>query len=533
MNETPWWQHGIIYQIYPRSYQDSTGNGIGDLQGIISRLDYLQDLGINCIWLSPIYPSPMHDFGYDVANYIDIHPMFGSLEDLDELIEELHQRGMKLMLDFVPNHTSSEHEWFQEALKGKNNPYRDYYIWRDPKEDGALPTNWTSHFGGPAWTFDDVSGQYYLHQFVPEQPELNYDNPKVIEGMTSFMKFWLDRGVDGFRLDVIFLIKKDQRFLDEPLNTEWDGVRPWEKTHRIYTTDVLGVHELIQQYRDLLDKYEDRVFLGEIYLPFNKLATYNNEIQLPSNTLLLTTPWEPHLLKKQIRRYFASLPDNAWPNWQLGNHDNHRAVSRIGRKQARVANMLLLTIKGTPITYYGEEIGMENGIIPLDKIQDPPAVNEPEHADEIGRDPERTPMQWDNTSSAGFTDSEVEPWLPVGSNLDEISVQRQEDDPTSMLNLYRQLVELRSNNPALSVGDYSEVDLGVEDIFAYLRYDESTTFLIILNLGEIHHHLDFSSSLNQHTGQIMLNTTLDRNDEVLLNDMAVGSNEGIILQLQV
>ncbi|MGZ9165881.1 MAG: alpha-amylase family glycosyl hydrolase, partial [Anaerolineales bacterium] len=408
-----WWQKGVIYQIYPRSYQDSNGDGIGDLAGIVQRLDYLSNtLGVDAVWLSPIYPSPMHDFGYDVADYCDIHPLFGSLQDFDHLLAEVHQRGMKLILDLVPNHTSDEHPWFIESRSSRDDPKRDWYIWRDPTPDGGPPNNWLSHFGGPAWTFDERTGQYYLHQFVKQQPDLNYRNPDVAKAMLDIMRFWLDRGVDGFRVDVIGLIMKDPLFRDEPPNPAWNGVNPFASLQHIYTANLPEVHDLIRQMRAVLDSYDDRMMVGETYLPNEDLVIYYGgpdalECHLPFNFQLITAPWDAAGVRRMVDAYEAVLPPDAWPNWVLGNHDQHRLATRVGPGQAGVANMLLLTLRGTPTCYYGDELGMENVPIPLEKVQDPPAVNQPEIAHIVGRDPERTPMQWDTSPNAGFSEPDV------------------------------------------------------------------------------------------------------------------------------
>jgi alpha-glucosidase len=272
-NNHAWWQTDIIYQIYPRSYQDTNQDGVGDLPGILQRLDYVKSLNIGAIWLSPINPSPMHDFGYDVADYCDVHPLFGTLEDFDRLLEGVHARGMKLILDLVPNHTSDEHVWFQESRGSRDNPKRDWYIWQDPAADGGPPNNWTSFFGGPAWTLDEHTGQYYLHQFVKQQPELNYRNPAVMQAMLDQMRFWLDRGVDGFRVDVIWLMIKDELLRDEPDDPAWDRVNPHARLLHIHTADQPEVHDLIRQMRALLDAYDDRMMVGEIYLPNQQLMT--------------------------------------------------------------------------------------------------------------------------------------------------------------------------------------------------------------------------------------------------------------------
>jgi len=536
MDRYHWWQKGIIYQIYPRSYQDSNGDGIGDLPGIAQRLDYVKSLNVDAIWLSPIYPSPMHDFGYDVASYTDIHPIFGTMADFNHLLHEVHQRDLKLILDFVPNHTSDEHPWFIESRSSRNNPKRDWYIWRDPAPDGGPPNNWLSFFGGPAWTFDEISGQYYLHQFDTHQPELNYRQPEVMPAMLNNMRFWLDKGVDGFRVDVIWLMMKDEQFRDEPPNPAYEDVSMWPhlQLEHIYTQDVPGVHDLIRQMRAVLDEYDERVMVGEIYLTTKKQVNYYgeklDECHLPYNFQLILTPWQARRVQETVENYEAMLPAWAWPNWVLGNHDQHRVATRIGPAQARIANMLLLTLRGAPTVYYGEEIGMEDVPIPSELVQDPPAVNQPERADEVGRDPERTPMQWNDSPNAGFAPGGVTPWLPVAKDYAARNVAGQAQDPTSMLGLFRALTSLRRTEPALSVGDYASVDSGADEVFAYLRIaPEADRFLIVINFGGRTHTLDLNQVASR--AEISIATGMERAGEVDLSRLALGSNEGLVLRL--
>jgi alpha-glucosidase len=529
-----WWQKGIIYQIYPRSYQDSNGDGIGDLPGIIQRLDYIKSLNVAAIWLSPIYPSPMHDFGYDVTDYRGIHPMFGAMADFDRLLAEVHKREMKLLLDLVPNHTSDEHSWFIESRSSRDNPKRDWYIWRDPAPDGGPPNNWLSVFGGPAWTFDEKTGQYYMHQFVEQQPELNYRHPEVLPAMLDVMRFWLDKGLDGFRVDVIWLMMKDEHFRDEPLNPDWDGLVPWNQFEHIYTQNLPEVHDLIRQMRAVLDEYDERIMVGEIYLPNEALVEYygqkRDECHLPFNFQLIDLDWNAQTVHQVVDTYESALPEGAWPNWVLGNHDRHRVATRVGAAQARVANMLLLTLRGTPTTYYGEEIGMEDVPIPPEFVQDPPAVNMPEIADIVGRDPERTPMQWDDSPNAGFAPASVTPWLPVADDYAERNVTQQENDPTSILTLYRVLTDLRRSEPALSVGDYASVDTGNNDVFAYRRMAEGTDhFLVVLNFGNDSHTLDLSQI--GFTATITVATDMVRSGSVDLFSLTLGANEALLLRL--
>lgn len=530
-----WWQDGIIYQIYPRSYQDSNRDGIGDLPGIIAHLDYIQSLDVDAIWLSPIYPSPMHDFGYDIADYTGIHPTFGTMADFDRLLEEVHARGLKMIIDLVPNHTSDEHPWFLESRSSRNNPKRDWYIWRDPAPGGGVPNNWLSFFGGPAWTFDEKTGQYYLHQFVKQQPELNYRNPAVLDAMLAVMHFWLDKGVDGFRVDVIWLMIKDAELQDEPPNPDWDGVVPFSKTLHVRTGNLSEVHGIIRKMRAVLDAYPERMMVGEIYLPNEELVRYyghnQDECHLPFNfQLILMRDWKAQTVRRMVDAYDAVIPGDGWPNWVMGNHDQHRIASRIGAAQCRVANMLLLTLRGTPTTYYGEEIGMENVNIPTEFIQDPPAVNQPELAHIIGRDPERTPMQWDATPNAGFSPEGVTTWLPAAPDFAQRNVALQSADPTSMLAFYRAMAGLRKVEAALHSGSYHSVDAGPAEVFAYLRAASgSDRFLVALNFSAQPQQADLSAVAEKAV--IAVATGMNRHGPVNLARLELGPNEGLVLRL--
>jgi len=536
MNKTySWWQTEIVYQIYPRSFQDSNSDGIGDLVGIISRLDYLKSLHIGAVWLSPIYPSPMHDFGYDVADYCAIDPMFGTMADFDRLLSEIHERNMKLILDLVPNHTSDEHAWFLESRSSRDSPKRNWYIWRDPAPNGGPPNNWLSHFGGSAWTFDEKTGQYYLHQFVKQQPDLNYRNPEVVAALKNTMRFWLDKGVDGFRVDVIGLMMKDPQFRDEPLNPDWDGKVAWERLHHIYTANLPEVHDLIHEMRTVLDAYEDRMMVGETYLPNDELMKYYGtpekpECHLPFNFQLIRIPhWDATLVQQMVDAYEAALPPYAWPNWVFGNHDQHRLATRIGAEQARVANMLLLTLRGAPTCYYGDEIGMEDVPIPLDMVMDPPAVNQPEIAHIVGRDPERTPMQWDPSPNAGFSPAGVQTWLPVADDYATRNVAVQSDDPTSMLSYFRALTGIRQSEPALTIGAYQSIDMGVSDVFAYFRSLADSRLLVVLNFGGTVHRLNLSTLGDE--AKVLLSTEMTHSLTAALASLDLKPNEGLILQL--
>lgn len=538
-----WWQTGIIYQIYPRSFQDSNADGVGDLNGITRRLDYLSSLNVNAIWISPIYPSPMHDFGYDVADYCDIHPQFGTLADFDRLLAEAHGRGLKVILDLVPNHTSWDHAWFVESRSSRDNPKRDYYLWRDPAPgDGPpetrLPNNWKTHFGGDAWTYDAHTAQFYMHQFHRSQPELNYRHPEVLPAMLDNMRFWLDRGVDGFRVDVIWLMLKDEQFRDEPPNPHaTPDARPFDQLDHIYTAGVEGIHDIVSQMRAVMDEYEERVMIGEIYLPVDQLVTYygdGDECHMPFNFQLIHLPWNARVIGDYIREYEGALPPNGWPNWVLGNHDQHRIATRVGQVRARVAQMLLLTLRGTPTCYYGDEIGMENVPIPYARCMDPAALQQPEAFEIYGRDPERTPMQWDASPHAGFTGSAATtPWLPLAADYRQRNVAAQEGDPGSMLTLFRRLTELRQAEPSLNRGAYEAVDPGAADVLAYRRtLPGHDGFLVALNMGSNDVALDLRPILGSAEANFVLSTDASRHGAVVTDRFNLSGNEGVIVRLR-
>jgi len=525
-----WWQDGVIYQIYPRSFQDSTGDGLGDLNGILSRLDYLVELGIDAIWISPFYPSPMADFGYDVSNYTGVDPIFGNLEDFDRLLAAIHGRDLKLILDFVPNHTSDQHPWSLESRSSRSNPKRDWYLWRDPAADGGVPNNWTSHFGGPAWTLDQQTGQYYLHSFLAAQPDLNWWNPAVREAIYAAMRFWLDRGVDGFRMDVLWLLIKDDQFRSNPENPDWKpGGNSYGSLLPLYTSDRPETRAIVQQMRSLLDAYPERLLIGEIYLPLRQLVTYygadpnatdHRGADLPFNFHLIQTPWRADDIAQLIRDYESLLPAGAWPNWVLGNHDQSRLASRVGEPQVRVAAMLLLTLRGTPTLFYGDELALPNAIIPPDLVQDPAEKNQPGIG--MGRDPERTPMPWDASAGAGFTTGT--PWLPLVANAAELAVSAQAAAPRSVLSLYRQLLQLRRRSAALHAGEVSDIraDRGV---LSYRRTGDQQRLHVVLNLtGE-------PQEVQVPSGRVLLTTLLDGAGGEVGGAFVLEAGEGAILEI--
>ncbi len=523
-----WWQSGIVYQIYPRSFQDSNGDGVGDLSGVIDRLDYLQWLGVDVVWLSPIYPSPMADFGYDVADYTAIHPLFGTMRDFDRLLALAHDKGMRVIIDLVPNHTSDQHPWFIDSRSSRDNPKRDWYLWQDPAEDGSEPNNWLSVFGGSGWEFDEHTKQYYYHAFLKEQPDLNWRNPEVQEAMLKVMEYWLDKGVDGFRVDVIWHMIKDAALRDNPRNPDYhEGDSPYKQLMPVYSTDQPEVHDVIRQMRALVDRYSQRLIIGEIYLPVNQLVTYYGEelsgVHLPFNFQLIVLPWDATVIYNAINEYEASVPEGAWPNWVLGNHDKSRIASRVGRAQARVAAMLLLTLRGTPTLYYGDELGMMDVDIPPERVQDPQEKNVPGLG--LGRDPERTPMQWTSGSNADF--SAAEPWLPLSEDYSTYNVEQEKTDPDSFLNLYKCLIELRQREPALRTGSFTPV-FGDTHVIAYSRDFNDDSFLIILNLSDQARDFHHPHSAE---GTVVLGTSSEKTGTSFTGNVAVDANEGLIVKI--
>lgn len=482
---TAWWQHGVVYQVYPRSFQDSNGDGIGDLRGLTSRLDYLADLGIDAIWISPIFPSPMVDFGYDVLNYCDIDPCFGTLADFDDLLAAAHVRNLKVILDFVTNHTSNRHPWFVESKRGRTSRKRDWYVWRDPAPGGGPPNNWISDFGGSAWEWDEASGQYYLHAFLPEQPDLDWQNPDVRSAMYDVLRFWFERGVDGFRIDVLWHLIKAPGLPDNPPNPNYrPGMGEMYRVEQVHSTDQPEVHEIAAEMRRIADGYGDRVLIGEVYLPLERLMHYYGHdgrgVHLPFNFQLVDASWNAKALRELIASYEGALPDGAWPNWVLGNHDRPRIASRVGEARAGIAAMLLLTLRGTPTMYYGDELGLADVEIPREQVRDPRELREPGVG--LGRDPVRSPMPWDASVNAGFTTGE--PWLPLNADHGERNVARLDARRGSILALYRRLLALRRQRPALAVGRIALLESLAPDVLAYERSHGDERVLVVLNFGE-------------------------------------------------
>jgi alpha-glucosidase len=527
MADPGWWRRAVLYQIYPRSFQDSDGDGVGDLAGVHRRLGYLVELGIDAIWLSPFFPSPMADFGYDIADYCNVDPLFGSLADFDYLLCDAHSRGLKVIVDLVPNHTSAQHPWFRESRSSRSSARRDWYIWRDPAPGGGPPNNWLSEFGGVAWEYDPGTGQYYYHAFLADQPDLNWRNPEVRCAMHDVMRFWLKRGVDGFRVDVIWHLIKDAEFRDNPPNPEY---RPGQPPHQalvpLQTTDCPEMHDVIAELRGVADEFADRVLIGEIYLPVERLVSYYGRdlrgLHLPFNFALLNAPWNARQLATLIDTYEAHLPPEGWPNWVLGNHDRPRIASRVGPQQAAVAAMLLLTLRGTPTLYYGDEIGLPQVAIPPHQVRDPFELNVPGLG--LGRDGCRTPMPWDASDKAAFTTGE--PWLPLAPTHRRLNVENQQADGTSLLALHRRLLELRRRHPALAVGAFRPM-AAKGDLLLYQRVLGNECFVVALNLGRAPLEADFAE--NELVGEIVLSTRGDRVGEPTRDAIALRDNEGIVI----
>jgi alpha-glucosidase len=526
-----WWKNCVIYQIYPRSFQDSDGDGVGDLPGIMNRLDYLQELGVDAIWLSPIYPSPMVDFGYDVTDYCDVDPLFGSLETFDQLLASAHDRGLKVILDYVANHTSSEHPWFIESRSSRNNAKRDWYIWRDGRENGESPNNWLSFFGGSAWTWDSPTEQYYLHLFSNKQPDLNWRNPQVVAAMHDALRFWLERGVDGFRMDAVTMLIKHAEMPDMPRADGLLGAELLQK--HIYVHNQPEVHDLIRGFRQLFDGYNGRrVIIGETgdLDPTRLVSFYGrnlDEMHLPFNFIPMHMPWQAEVMKQVITAYYAALPPGATPNFVFGNHDISRLATRYGEANHRSVAMLLLTLGGVATLYYGDELGMEDGIVPKEQRQD--LMTKDFSGSEPGRDPVRTPMQWSAEVHGSFTASDSAPWLPLTDNYQTVNVVNQARDPKSTLKFYQSLIALRQRLPALRHGSLAIVAGAPEDALIYLRQFNEQRLLIIINFAGTDFTLDLSRLAQRAI--LQLSSLFTPMEAVNISEVEVKAHESLLLQL--
>ena len=568
MEELKWWQKAVFYQIYPRSFADGNGDGIGDFHGMIDRLDYLQELGIDALWLSPHYPSPQHDCGYDVADYTGVEPEYGTLEDFKLFLKGAHQRGIRVILDLVLNHTSDQHPWFIESCSSRDNPKRDWYVWRDGK-DGRPPNNWCSFFGDSAWEYDPVTDQYYYHAFLRQQPDLNWRNPEVKRAMWDAVRFWLDLGVDGFRLDAVGTIFEDPALPDHTAekslpelyyalrtaSSEEEQERLSEQVETLfqYQLEQPGLHELMQELRAIVDEYPDRVLVGET----GEIAYYgdgHNEMHLAFNfPLMKTERITPAWVRANQQERLSALPPGAWPCNTLGNHDSPRVYSRYGDGQndealARISLALMLTLRGTPFLYNGEEIGMTDLVLEdisqfrdnlgvwiyhtaVDEFGLPPA-EAVALAARLSRDQCRTPMQWANAPNGGFSPAAVQTWLPVNPNYAQgVNVADQLDDPNSLLSFYRRMLRVRKQTPALIAGDYTPLHEDAEDYLAFLRSSgaEGQACLVVLNMSDQAHTLRFD--LDAHLARLVFSSHARDGDTDDLSRLTIAPFEIYIAEI--
>jgi alpha-glucosidase len=574
-----WWQKAVFYQIYPRSFADGNGDGIGDFQGMIERLDYLQDLGIDALWLSPHFPSPIDDCGYDVSNYVDVAPEYGTLDDFKRFLDGAHQRDIRVIIDMVMNHSSDQHPWFIESRSSRDNPKRDWYVWLDGV-DGKPPNNWTSGFGGPAWEYDPTTEQYYYHYFFKQQPDLNWHNPEVKEAMFDAVRFWLDLGVDGYRLDAIGTIFEDPVLPDHTAElslpeqfdarltaaSDEDHVRLSKQWKAMFGSQVEqpGVHELMQDLRKVIDEYDDRVLVGES----EHIAYYgdgSNELHLnfnfpllkpehPIPNWLMTKRLTPAWIRANQQERLAELPPGAWPCNTLGNHDTPRVYSRYGDGQnddalACISLALMLTLRGTPFLYYGEEIGMTDFLLEdVSQFRDnlgvwlyQSGIEESGWSQEqaiaiaarFGRDKCRTPMQWSSGPNGGFSPEGVKTWLPLNPNYaDGFNAAGQQDDPNSHLNFYKEMLRLRKRTPALIVGEYTPLLEESEDCFAFLRTNggfEAQICLVVLNMSNRSHKLNFD--LNTQRSKLLFSNCAREADSDNIAQLSVAPFEIYIGEL--
>jgi alpha-glucosidase len=493
----PWWQHAVFYEVYPRSFADSNNDGIGDLNGIASKLDYLKDLGVDAIWISPCFPSPQVDFGYDVSDYENIDPMYGTLADFDHLEREASKRGIHIILDFVLNHTSDQHPWFLDSKSSRTSAHRDWYIWRDGKGPGIPPNNWISDFGGSAWKFDPTTNQYYYHYFHTRQPDLNWRNPAVKDAMFDVTRFWYKRGVAGFRLDAVDTLFEDPNLHDNPiLPGKNDFGDPNEENK--YNDKLPEVHDVLRGLRKVADQY-DAVLIGETWT--NNIAELNayygsgnNELQLPMDFLFTTVnKLSPAEFRKQIAAVNSA---SGWPTFVISNHDIVRSYDRYGdgKHNDQIAKLmagLYLTLRGTPIMYYGEEIGMKTTPpTRREEVQDP--IGRTGWPKEKGRDGERTPMQWNESENAGFTTGK--PWLPVPPTYKTHNVADEEKDPNSVLSFYKSVLKLRHTNIALLDGSYIPLNENDPHVLSYLRIYQDRAVLVALNMSDSSQKVNFELS---------------------------------------
>ncbi len=538
--ELEWWKTGVIYQVSVASFADSDGDGVGDLRGLIGKLDYLNDgtprsLGVDALWLTPVNASPMADFGYDVSDYLSINPRFGDMSDFEELLESCHARRIKVIMDLVLNHTSVEHPWFLESRSSRESPKRGWYIWRDGRSPGRPPNRWRSVVEGSAWEWDDLTRQFYYHAFLPEQPDLNWRNPEVREAVFEVMRFWVDRGVDGFRLDLVNYLYEDGLLRDNPRKF---GLRPYDWQVHLYDRSRPESLQAAREMRRVIDAYSGRMMMGEVYTDDPReavafLGDGTDALHLSFYLDFARRKWRAEDFRASVDWLEERLPAAGWPCYYLSNHDLPRAYTRLGggghaEARAKVAAAMLLTLRGTPIVYYGEEIGMPQSRIPRKKMVDP--VGKKFWPLPVGRDGSRTPMQWSAGKHAGF--SEAEPWLPVDPSCAERNVERQETDPSSLLNWYRRLIRLRREKPVLRAGSYRAVEGVPRGVFAYLRELGEERVVVLLNFTPRPAPLLTSAPWKRgESSRVLLSSHRDEGIGLKPGDIELASNEALVLEV--
>jgi alpha-glucosidase len=532
---TPWWREMVLYENHLPSLRDASGDGIGDLAGLIQSLDYLAyTLGVTAVWVGPFFRSPLLDMGFDVSDYLDVEPVFGDLATFDRLIKEAHRRHVKIIADYIPNHTSDQHPWFVESRSSRTSPKRDWYVWADAPPGQLYPNNWVSEVSGSVWEWDDHTGQFYLHSHLKEQPDLNWRNPEVRAAMLDVLRFWLDRGVDGFRIDVAHMLMKDPHLRDNPSNPHPEP-NPYELQDpefysQLHVNDRLhpDLHDVLRSINQVLGSYEgDRVAIGEIEaLEWDQWAEFYgaalDELHLPFAFQLIESPWRAPDLAETIKCLESALPAGAWPILALGNHDRRRLASRTGRAQARVAAMLLLTLRGSPTILYGDELGVTDQVVPRERQRDTFGLS-----GGVSHDPTRTPMPWTAGQNGGFSTAGPEQlWLPVNSEYETINVESQLADPSSSLNLYRRLLALRRDSEALLRGEYRLHAATTEQCLVFTRTTESECKLVALNLTDKPCQLRITER-----GTVELSTSSRAPGAELTGVLSLARNEGVVIHV--
>ena len=523
---------GVFYQIYPRSWADANGDGVGDLAGIVSRLDYLQWLGVDGIWLNPVMPSPNADWGYDVADYCDVDPAYGTLADVDELVRQAHRRGIRVLFDLVPNHTSAQHPWFLDARSSRTAAHRDWYIWAEPAVDGAPPNNWTAGlFGGPAWAWDEDSRQFYLHSFSPQQVDLNWRDEDVRAAFDDILRFWLDRGIDGFRIDVVPALIVDRELRDNPPALPGDRPELVLGGHRlVHNLNQPEVHDIIRRWRALAARYTPpRLLVGETFLfDLDEVARYfgadRDELHLAFNFPFTLAPFTARDLAAVVEGTERAFPGSAWPTWTGSNHDAGRLATRWcdgDVRCAKVALTMLLTLRGTPFLYYGDELAMTDAEVPPERRLDAAGLLDP---DAPGRDGCRTPMQWSDAPGAGFTAPGVEPWLPFGDR-GERNVEHERRDEESPLSLTRELIALRRRSPDVRAGRYRRLVL-CDSLWAWRRGE---AVIVALNMGDGAVRLP-AGALPAARMRVAIATDPERRGGTVAGDVELGAWEALVLE---